>query len=86
VDFFHKRSTNDAKVGDIILGKEEVGVPVALEMRLGAVAILGKFVLVAVEDLGPWILLQACGDMVKGVPRQDIVMIEEGDEIARGQF
>ena len=76
LDFFQEGAADHAKMADVILREEEVGVPVALEMRLGAGAILGKFVLVAVENLSIWILLQGCGDMVEGVLRQDIVMVE----------
>ena len=90
LDLLQKRLFQHQKMADIIIRAQEFQIEIFLEMRLG---IMGErlihLVLVGIEEPETFFLrtfVPGPYHFKKRVLRQDIIMIHEGDQIARGIF
>lgn len=75
------------EVGEVIGGEEQLGRPIGLEQGAAALAIDGgEQVMIGVEQVAIGCGGDGAGDFPKGVGSQRVVLIEEGDELALGNF
>ena len=64
----------------------EVVVPVGLEVRVAAIAVLVEFVLVRVDDLESAFATQLLHDPEERKRREFVVVVEQRDVVACSQF
>ena len=84
-EFADERGAIDGQMRDVVLAREQVGEEVRLEVGGMAVAVPVDLVLVAVDEIGLGPGVEQGGDLVEGVRRQRVVMVEQGDPFAGGE-
>ena len=81
-DFLDQLRSENAEMGEKILGEEEGRIPIGFEMGVTASAHDVEFILVAVEQPRFRMLVDFEGDEIECGGREDIVVVEEGDKFA----
>ena len=61
---------------------KQIRVPIALEMRIVAPSRSADLVLVAVDHIEVGVAGDLACDHVEGMRRQDVIMVQKGDELA----
>ena len=79
------RAADDEQMADVHRPERVGRRPVGLEERVRPDAGRGQLVGVGVDDVAPRVLVERLGDPQQGVGVQDVVVVEEGDELAGGQ-
>jgi uncharacterized protein (DUF779 family) len=70
---------------DVVLGKEQVRVPVWLKIRIYPVALCVDFIIVAVEKMGGRISVDGLCHRMQRMDREHVIMIHQDNIFPRGQ-
>ena len=84
-DLAQQRSAINAKVIEVVLRQEKLGVPVRFKERVGTDALRIEKIFVRIEDGGVPISCNLAGHLRERVFRQLIVLIQERAPIAAGE-
>ena len=77
-------SSVDSQVREVVLTKQQLRIPPALEMRMMAPPLLVELVSVAVDEIGVRMLVDLGRDQVQRMLGDLVVMIEQSDELTGG--
>ena len=85
-DGLDQRSPVDAEMAHIVRGEQQIGGPIGLEERVPALLPrVIDLVLVGVDQVGRRGVVERADHLEECRRRQDIIMVEEPDELPRGQ-
>jgi hypothetical protein len=85
-DRAHELGPVHGEVAHVVEGHEQAGRPPGLEERVDVMAGGVQAILVGVDEIEARLRLQARRDLVEGVGREFVVVIQEGHELPPGEL